>query len=95
MPLVFVQRYAPAAGIAAGTGIQYVNGVLNLEASPIYVDFDPDLWAGVAPGDSYTIFSGFTSLSGSVSNLVAGTLPAGVSGASFSQVGSTIVVTFS
>lgn len=95
MPLVFVQRYAPSAGVATGTGVQYVNGTLTLE-NPTYVDFDPVLWAGASPGDSAVIFE-FTTLSpaGAASYLVAGDLPPGVSGASFSQVGSTIVVTFS
>ena len=93
MPLVFVQRYAPSSPLASGTGVQAVTGTLTL-ANPTYVDFDPDLWAGVVAGTPYTIFT-YGTLSGSVSSLQAGTLPTGMSSASFADTGSSITVTFS
>lgn len=97
MPLNFVQRYAPGGELVTGTGIQYVNSTLNLEASPIYVDFDPTLWADAQSGVAYTLFT-YSLLSGSASNLAydLATLPPGKTSAVFTDNGSgTITVTFS
>jgi hypothetical protein len=93
MPVVVVQRYAPAGAIAAGTGTQYVTGTLTLN-NPTYVDFDPTLWSGVVAGTPYTIFT-YTTLVGSAASLVAGDLPTGMTGATFADTGSSITVTFS
>lgn len=96
MALVFVQRYAPAGGLAAGVGIQTTTGTLTL-ANPSIVEFDSSLWTGAVAGTAYTIFT-YGTLSGSASFLQAdsSTVTAlGFTTATFADTGSAITVTFS
>lgn len=98
MPLVFVQRYAPAGALADGTGIQYVTGTLTL-GNPTVVEFDSTLWAGAVAGTAYTIFTfGSGPAAGPVTELQADTASLtalGFTSASFNSTGSSITVTFS
>jgi hypothetical protein len=89
MPLVFVQRYAPAA-IAAGTSTQAVTGTLTL-GNPTYIEVDPSVFtvAGV-----YTIFT-YGSLVGSVSSLQADLTGTVFSSAVFADTGTSITMTLS
>lgn len=89
MPLIYVQRYAPA-GIAAGTGTQTVTGTLTI-ANPTYVEFDPSVFT--VPG-TYTIFT-YGTLVGSVSSLIADLTGTGFSSAVFADTGTSITVTLS
>jgi hypothetical protein len=90
MPLIFVQRYAPAAAIAAGTGTQTVTGTLTL-ANPTVVEFDPSVFT---VSGTYTIFT-YGTLVGSVTDLQADLTGTSFSSAVFADTGSSITVTLS
>lgn len=102
MALVFVQRYAPSGGIAAGTGTQTVTNTLTL-ADPTIVEIDPTLFTTAG---TYTIFTyGTLSPSNAVAlgylyaagvGLPAGDLTGtGFTSAVFADTGSAITVTLS
>ncbi len=90
MPLVFVQRYAPAAAIAAGTGTQAVTGTLTL-GNPTIIEVDPSVFTGAGV---YTIFT-YGSLVGNFSYLQADLTGTAFSSAVFADTGTSITMTLS
>lgn len=82
MPLIFVQRYAPAGSIAAGTGTQTVNGTLDISAGAV-VEFDPTVFTVAG---TYTIFT-YTTLVGTAANLTADLTGTSFSSAVFADTG--------
>lgn len=82
MPLIFVQRYAPA-GIAAGTGTQTVTGTLDISAGAV-VEIDPTVFTVAG---TYTIFTYGTLTGSAATNLTADLTGTSFSSAVFADTG--------
>ena len=93
MPLIFVQRYAPA-GIAAGTGTQTVSGTLDISGG-VVIEFDPTVFTAAG---TYTLFTYGTLVGSAATNLTADLSSTSFSSAVFADTGSSngsITVTLS